>query len=118
MAAFDYDRTRVTAERLIATFGQKGSLRRVANAGPDYDPVQTSEAFACLLVDLDHNQAHLAETLIQRGDRMVYLSTEGLSITPTLADRLVIGDIEHAIVDIQPLSPGGTIVFWQLQVRR
>ncbi|AGB71749.1 MULTISPECIES: hypothetical protein [Rhizobium] len=118
MAAFDYDKARATAERLITKFGQRGSLRRITNAGPDYDPVQTREDFACSLVDLDHSQAHIADTLIQRGDRMVYLSTEGLSITPTLADRMLIGGIEHAIVDIQPLSPGGTVVFWQLQVRR
>lgn len=118
MAAFDYDKARATAARLITKFGQKGSLRRIASAGPDYDPVQTSEDFACSFVDLDRSQAHVADTLIQRGDRMVYLSTEGLSITPTLADKVLIGGIEHAIVDIQPLSPGGMVVFWQLQVRR
>ncbi|NLR96623.1 hypothetical protein HGP17_07230 [Rhizobium sp. P38BS-XIX] len=118
MVAFDYDRTRATAARLIARFGQKGSLRRITNTGPDYDPVQTSEDFDCSLVDLDQSQAHVADTLIQRGDRMVYLSTEGLSITPMLSDRLLIGGVEHAIVDIQPLSPGGTVVFWQVQVRR
>ncbi|MFK0163498.1 hypothetical protein [Rhizobium sp. NPDC090279] len=118
MAAFDYDRTRATAARLIAKFGGKGSLRRISNTGLDYDPAQTSEDFACSLVDLDHSQAHVADTLIQRGDRMVYLSTEGLSITPALADKVLIGGVEHAIVDIQPLSPGGAVVFWQLQVRR
>ncbi|MBB3381793.1 MULTISPECIES: hypothetical protein [unclassified Rhizobium] len=118
MVAFDYDKVRSTAERLIAKFGQKGSLRRIASAGPDYDPVQTSEDFACSFVDLDQSQVHVADMLIQRGDRMIYLSTEGLSITPTLADKVLIGGIEHAIVDIQPLSPGGTVVFWQLQVRR
>ncbi|ENN87830.1 hypothetical protein RHSP_47807 [Rhizobium freirei PRF 81] len=118
MEAFDYGKARVAAERLIAKFGQKAVLRRITSAGPDYDPVQTSEDFPCSLVDLDQSQAHVADTLIQRGDRMVYLSTEGLSVTPTLADRVLIGGAEHAIVDIQPLSPGGTIVFWQLQVRR
>ena len=118
MAAFDYDKTRAMAERLIAKFGQKGSLRRITNSGPDYDPVQTSEDFTCSLVDLDHSEVHIGDTLIQRGDRIVYLSTEGLSITPTLADKMLIGGVEHAIVDIQPLSPGGRVVFWQLQVRR
>lgn len=118
MAAFDYDRTRATAERLIAKFGQKGSLRRISSAGPNYDPVQTNEDFACSLVDLDQSQVHVADTLVQRGDRIVYLSTDGLSITPTLADKVLIGGVEHSIVDIQPLSPGGTVVFWQLQVRR
>ncbi|NKJ04110.1 hypothetical protein [Rhizobium sp. SG741] len=118
MEAFDYGKTRATAERLIAKFGQKGSLRRINNSGPDYDPVQASDDFPCSFVDLDQSQAHVADTLIQRGDRMVYISTEGLSITPTLADKMLIGGVEHAIVDIQPLSPGGTVVFWQLQVRR
>lgn len=118
MTAFDYDKAQATAERLIAKFGQKAVLRRITSAGPDYDPVQTSEDFPCSLVDLDQSQAHVADTLIQRGDRMVYLSTEGLSINPTLSDRLLVGGVEHAIVDIQLLSPGGTVVFWQLQVRR
>ncbi|WP_267550075.1 hypothetical protein [Rhizobium rhizogenes] len=118
MEVFDYGKARATAERLIAKFGQRGSLRRITSAGPDYDPVQISEDFACLLVDLDHNQTHIGDTLIQRGDRLVYLSTKGLSITPTLADKVLIGGVEHAIVDLQPLSPGGTVVFWQLQVRR
>ena len=118
MDAFDYGKTRTTAERLIAKFGQRGSLRRVVNSGPDYDPVQTSEDFLCSLVDLDQSQVHVADTLVQRGDRMVYLSTEGLSITPTLSDKVLIGGVEHALVDLQPLSPGGTVVFWQLQVRR
>jgi len=118
MVAFDYDRARATAARLIVKFGQKGSLRRVTSTGPDYDPVQANADFACSLVDLDQSQLHVADTLIQRGDRMVYLSTQGLSIEPTLADRLLIGGVEHAIVDIQPLSPGGVAVFWQLQVRQ
>ena len=118
MAAFDYDKTRAMAERLIAKFGQKGSLRRISHSSLDYDPVQTSEDFLCSLVDLDQSQVHVADTLVQRGDRMVYLSTEGLSITPTLSDRMLIGGVEHALVDIPPLSPGGTVVFWQLQVRR
>ena len=117
MAAIDYAKTRATAERLIARFGQQAQLRRITRSGPDYDPVQTSEDFACMLVELDHTQAHIGDTLIQRGDRMVYLSTAGLSVGPTLADRLVIGGVEHAIVDIAPLSPGGITVLWQLQVR-
>lgn len=118
MDAFDYGKARATAERLIAKFGQRGSLRRIVNSGPDYDPVQTREDFPCSLVDLEQSQAHVSDTLVQRGDRTVYLSTEELSITPTLADKMLIGGAEHAIVDIQPLSPGGTVVFWQLQVRR
>ena len=118
MVAFDYAKTRATAERLIAKFGQQAMLRRITNSGPDYDPVQTSEDFRCMLLDLDCTQVHIGDTLIQRGDRMIYLSTAGLSIAPMLADKLLIAGVEHAIVDVQPLSPGGVAVLWQLQVRQ
>ncbi|MBB3452301.1 hypothetical protein FHT86_000557 [Rhizobium sp. BK313] len=118
MTGFDYAKSRATAERLIAKFGQPAQLRRITNSGSDYDPVQTNQDFACMLVDLDYTQVHIGDTLIQRGDRMIYLSTAGLSIAPMLADRLLIAGIEHAIVDVLPLSPGGTTVFWQLQVRQ
>ncbi|MBB5573304.1 MULTISPECIES: hypothetical protein [Rhizobium] len=118
MAAFDYAKTRTTAERLIAKFGQQALLRRITNSGADYDPFQTSQDFACVLVDLDYTQAHISNTLIQRGDRMIYLSTAGLSIAPMLEDRLLIAGVEHAIFDVLPLSPGGITVLWQLQVRQ
>jgi hypothetical protein len=117
MASFDYERSRAAAERLIARFGQAASLRRTTASGADYDPALTVEDFPCLLVDLDHRERRIDESSIRQDDRMVYLSAAGLSVTPTLADRLLIGGAEHAIVSVQPLSPDGTIIVWQLQVR-
>lgn len=118
MAGFNYARSRATAERLIARFGQDGAIRRVVNSGPDWDPVQTIEDFACKLVDLDYEEKNIDGTLIMRGDRMVYLSTAGLTLEPQLSDKVLIGGTEHAIQNVLPLSPGGFIVFWQLQARK
>ncbi len=117
MTKFDYAGARATAERMIRRFGQPGMLRRVTATGADYDPEQTVEDFDCLMVALDYDQQFVGNTLIVSGDRMVYLSTEGLAVTPDLSDRLVIGGVEHAVVSIAPLSPAGTVVFWQIQAR-
>lgn len=118
MPTFDYARARATAEKLIAKFGQAGVIRRVTTSGPDYDPIISTEDHACTLVDLDYDERQIDGTLIMRGDRMVYLSTKGLSIRPELSDKVVIGDVEHAIKNVMPLAPGGVTVFFQLQARK
>lgn len=118
MTKFDYIKSRATAQKLIDKFGQTGALRRVSASGPAYDPIMTTNDYTVTLVDLDYDETQLSGTLITRGDRLVYLSTAGLSIVPANGDKILIGGVEHAILDVKPLQPGGTIVFWELQARR
>jgi hypothetical protein len=120
MATFDYARARSTAERLIARFGQSGTIRRYTPVGGEsYDPEAfIPDDFACTLVDLDYDERQIDGTLIMRGDRMVYMSTAGLTIRPELSDKIVIAGTEHAIKNIMPLSPGGVDVMFQLQARK
>lgn len=118
MAGFNYARSQATATKLIAKFGQAGVIRRMVASGPSYDPTLTPQDYACTLVDLDVDERSIDGTLVLRGDRTVYLSTQGLSITPDLSDKLLIGGVEHAIMNVQPLSPAGTVVFWQLTARK
>lgn len=118
MAAFDYARARSTAERLLARFGQSGTIRRLVKSGTSYDPVLTPADYACTLVDLDYDERQVDGSLIKRGDRMVYLSTAGFTIRPELSDKVLIGGVEHAIMNVMPLAPSGTTVFFQLQARR
>lgn len=118
MAGFDYAKARSTAERLIARFGQPGIVRRFTNAGTTYDPEMTPTDYPCTLVDLDIDERSIDGALIKRGDRTVYLSTAGLSIRPELADKVEIVGVEHAILNVMPLAPGGTNIMFQLQARR
>lgn len=117
MAGFDYTRSRGTAVKLIAKFGQAGAIRRTT-VGDGYDPTPVDEDFACKLVDLDVEERSIDGTLVLRGDRTVYLSTEGLTIEPLRTDRVVIGGEPHTVVDVKPLQPGGLVVFWELLARK
>jgi hypothetical protein len=118
MAGFDYTRSRETAVRLIEKFGQRGAIRRATLSGSSYDPVETHLDHPCTLVDLDVEERSIDGSLVLRGDRTVYLSTEGLTIEPLRTDKVVIGSSPHTIVDVKPLQPAGLIVFWELQARK
>ncbi|NSZ73336.1 hypothetical protein G6L74_06210 [Agrobacterium tumefaciens] len=114
MATFDYARSRATAERLIAKFGTTGAIRRTVQSGPSYDPVLTDTDYPCTLVILEIDISKVDGTLIQQGDRMVYVSTQGLTIEVTVSDKLVIAGKEHVIKQCRPLSPAGLTVYYEL----
>lgn len=118
MAQFDYARTRATAERLIARFGQTGALRRTTSDNDPFNPTQTTTDYPCTFAVLDYAKKDVDGTLIKQTDQMVYLSTAGLAVAPETTDRLVVAGSPLTVVNVKPLSPAGVVVFWELQVRR
>jgi len=116
MTQFDYTRTRATAERLIAKFGTTGAIRRKVSTGPAYNPTTVATDHPCTLVTLDYDDSRVDGTLIRKSDRLIYLSTQDLTITPALGDAIVAGAV-YRIIDIKPLSPAGVTVFWEIQAR-
>lgn len=116
--AFDYTRTRATAERLIARFGQTGALRRVTSDADPFNPSQTTTDYPCTFAVLDYAKSLVDGTLIKETDQMCYLSTSGLSVSPETTDKLVVAGAPLTIVNVKPLSPAGTVLMWELQVRR
>lgn len=118
MSQFDYARTRATAERLISRFGQTGALRRTTSDNDPFNPTQTTADHTCTFAVLDYAKRDVDGTLIRQTDQMVYLSTSGLAITPETTDQLVVAGAPLTVVSVKPLSPAGTVVFWELQVRK
>jgi hypothetical protein len=116
--AFNYARSRSTAEKLIAKFGMAGVIRRQTNTGPAYDPVVIDTDYPCTLVVLEYEDARIDGALIRQSDKLIYVSTKGLTITPTEADRVIAHGDTFAIESIKPLSPAGLTVFWELQARK
>lgn len=115
----DYTLSRATAERLIDRFGMAGAIvREEPGSGPDYAPGEPTETtHACRLVITDYNSMDRAGTAIEMEDKRVLISTQGLAITPTNADRLRISGTDYPIISISPLEPAGVVVFYEMQVR-
>lgn len=118
MSGFDYGRSKATADRLIARFGQVGQLQRVTKGGTPYNPTETTSYVDATIVVLDYDVREIDGSRVLATDKKVLMAKKDLAITPTTSDRLLIGGVAHPIVDVRPLAPGGTVVLWQLQVRK
>jgi hypothetical protein len=116
--AFDYTRPRATAERLIDRFGQTGALRRMVSDNDPFNPTLTPVDYACTFAVLDYSKRDIDGTLIRQTDQQIYLSTRGLTVVPDVTDKIVVGGVVLTIINIKPLSPAGTVVYYELQVRK
>lgn len=116
MTAYDYSKPEATAQRLIARFGRAGAIRRTADSGDAWNPTQSATDYDCTLVVTDYSLYERASGLIGATDRKVLVSTDGVSISPTSADKLVIGSNVYEIKRVDPLEPGDTVVLWTMQV--
>ena len=113
-----YEEMADTASDLIEEFGQAGALRRTVNSGTAYNPTLTPTDHACTLVVSEYKNFEIDGSRVLATDKKVLLSTAALAIEPVLSDKLLIGGVAHSIVRVMPVSPGGTVVLWELQVRR
>lgn len=118
MATFDYTEMQAVAEELIAEFGTTGAIRRMVTSGPDYDPEITETDYACTLVTLEYDDAKIDGTLIRKTDKMIYVSTAGLTITLAESDKVIAAGEAYAIENLKPLSPAGIVVYYEIQGRR
>lgn len=117
--SFDYATSKATADRLIARFGQSAALLRPVKSGPAYNPTEGEpERHACTVAVLEYTSREIDGTRILATDKKVYLAVGSLTITPGADDALEIGGVKHRIIGVKPLNPAGTVVYYELQVRR
>lgn len=114
--AFDYSGLKATAERLIARFGQSATLVKTTTSGPDYDPTTTTSESDITLVETDYSMTNRNETLVQAGDKIWIVSTDGLE--PKLEDKIKLGGVTYYPQDVQPLNPGGTTLMFTVHARK
>lgn len=124
---FDYAELAADADELLQEFGQNGFIRRqVPGNGPANNPGKpTTKNYSANLVIVDYSAYERDGTLILATDKRAYVSSIGLKtadgqaldeIKPT--DKLVeVSGQIWTIVRAMPLSPAGTIVCYDVQVR-
>jgi len=109
-----------TASRIIARFGQSGTFERPGvQSGPPYAPVYGDPTLhPATVAVVTYDQAYRDGTLIQANDLRILVSVEGLDIVPTVSDRLTVGGVQGASINLAPLGPDGVARFYDMQVRR
>ena len=116
---FGYARLKSTADRLIASAGQAATLRRPTSTGTAFNPTPGAPVdYAVRVVVEAYRIREVDGTRIRADDLKVLMAKGSLAVEPLTTDRLLIGGVEHAIMDVRPTSPGGAVVMFEIQARR
>lgn len=112
---FNYARSKATAERLLASFGQTATLRQITNSGDAWEPSLTETDTSVTVVDLNREVRDASGTLTGQTRRTLYVSTSA-GVTPAKGDKVVIGSTEHEIEAVRTLAPGGTTIMHEVDL--
>jgi len=87
-----------------------------------YDPdlgtvaavVTTQTAVA---VEQSYSLREVDGTMVQRGDKKLLLTATNL-VAPVVDDTCTVQEVVYTIKNVNPLSPDGSAIIYELQVRR
>jgi flagellar basal body rod protein FlgG len=57
-------------------------------------------------------------TLVEVGDVLYLVSTQGVTVDPALANRIRVDSVTYQVVRVDPLVPGPVIMFWYIHARK
>ena len=120
MSVFDYARSKASADRLLARFGQSGYVRRTPQTGTGYNPTDgTPVNHTAVFAVIDYSSRDIDGTRVLATDKRVIMGVGALTITPATTDLLVeAGGGVYKIVNVSPINPAGTVVAYEIQARR
>lgn len=104
-----YARLQATAERLIAKYGQAGTVTRLGPPDPveGGDPVETD--YPAKLVPMQYEAKEIDGTVILAGDAKIYISSVGLAVEPKPGDIVSASGKTYRIVNGDPNNYDGVI---------
>lgn len=108
-----------TTDKLLTKFGQSLIITHIANGA--YDPetgmaATTTTTQNAIGAIFDYGTKDIDGTLIKSGDKKLLLSPAGITI-PTVGDSVTIGAAVSKITMIKEVSPAGTPVLYQANLR-
>lgn len=120
--AFDYLKIREgTVEPLMAKFGKPAVLSvnvPATGAQPWESQLGTDDEYDVTVIQTLFEKADNNGTLVQETDVLFLVSTEGMTVDPALANRLVVNGVTYQVIRIDPLEPGPTVMLWKVHGRK
>ncbi len=120
--AFDYTELRDdTVEPLIDEYGKEGELsvnEPPTGAEPYESQIGEPVLHPVRVLQTRFKKTTNRGTLIEKGDVLYLVSTQGVTIDPDLADRMAVGDVTYQVIRIDPLQLGPVVMFWYIHARK
>lgn len=110
-----------TADELIKEFGAIGQLRYAPKGDYDPDAGAVVEPTPTLIdvkaVVFDYDDFLINGSLIQVGDKQVFVSAVGVSLDPDVTGEFIWEGKTYKVIKVKPLAPATIDVLYELQVR-
>jgi len=102
-----YARLQATAQRLIAKYGQTGTVTRISEPDPieGGEPVPTP--YAATLVPMAYSAQEIDGTETLSGDMQIYISSVGLAIEPKPGDLVAASGKTFRVIKADPNNYDG-----------
>jgi hypothetical protein len=129
----DYTRIAQVVVKQIASYGRDVTLRQFPYGAATYDPTSltvsapTSQPVETVVKGLVTDQPGKRigpqygtnmkkDTLIEDGQKWIYI--DGMGPRPKPNDKIVIGDVEYTVDDVQETAPGDVVLFYLVVLYR
>lgn len=116
-----YQRAKALVERLLTKKGQPVTLVKAGNPSTGYDengdPISATPdvTISGVGASLNYSINEIDGTVIQSGDCKLLFQGDG---SPEVDMTVTLSSIKWRIVAVMPLSPGGIVVMYELQLRK
>lgn len=113
---FDYARSKATADRLIARFGQAAMVTRATASGPAYNPTPATPGnHGCVFAEIEREIVEVEGSRVKQTKIKGLLAVGSLPIEPATSDKLVLTEGAFSLTEVNPLQPGGTKVLYEVE---
>lgn len=114
-----YTGLKSVASSLLQSKGQQVTFSRKVSSG--FDPVlgnntTNTTTFTGYGAAFDYNQSELDGSIVQNGD--IRFLMESTTSAPELGDTATINSVIYRVMNVKPLSPAGTVVSYEVQLRK
>ncbi|MGR9477007.1 hypothetical protein [Rhizobium leguminosarum] len=102
-----FTRLQATADRLISTYGQAGSIKRIMPPDPILGGDGAETVYAATLVPMTFDQRYVNGTTLLSTDRQLYISSVGLAVVPQVGDIATAGRVDYHVIAADPNNYDG-----------
>ena len=115
---FDWNPIKQSISAAILQLGQPAVLISISRSGFRWSPDVTETEHEVTIVDTNIAVQSVGEdaNLVSTSSRAIYISAEGLEVSPKSSDRVRIGSTEYQIVESKSHSPGGIVLYYEVQI--
>lgn len=110
---------RKVVTKLMGRFGGQVTIRRVASGAYNTSTGSSAETISdtTLLGVLQDVNLREVNDLIQAGDKRLIIGAADVSFTPTTADRVLIGNVQHQVIRVVTIEQDNTAITYELILR-